>query len=197
VKALGVVIAILALLVSGVSAYYAHSAVELTRQSLKQHLDPEISCHLDKTDDQFPIFALENLGFITAESVSVDNLTFDYKVTGGGTVKGLASAIGQGFDGSTVQSWSLTNVHHRNRQVSLSLPQIAQRTKARSLSCSLRFPTFGLPMANGNRNDASSIRMATAFKAVQPFSQIPLSMLLTGLWNGSWRNSYYSGWNQE
>jgi len=89
-------IAIAAFLVAVVSAFYTfrqaeytHEQVELTRQSLKQHLDPEISCQLDGIRDQFPTFTLENVGFITAESVSVDHLTFRYrktsmqKVTGG------------------------------------------------------------------------------------------------------------------
>lgn len=75
-------ISIAALLVSLFSAVYAQRAVELTRQSLKQHLDPELSCQIDNTSEQFPIFALENVGFITAESVSVDHLTFRYRKTG-------------------------------------------------------------------------------------------------------------------
>jgi hypothetical protein len=75
-------ISIAALLVSLVSAFYAYRAVDLTRQSLKQHLDPELSCQLDNVSDQFPIFAIENVGAIPAESVSVDHLTFRYTKTG-------------------------------------------------------------------------------------------------------------------
>jgi hypothetical protein len=73
-------LSIAALFVSLFSAFYAYRAVELTRQSLKQHLDPDLSCQPDNPND--PIFALENVGLIAAESVSVNHLTFRYTKTG-------------------------------------------------------------------------------------------------------------------
>jgi hypothetical protein len=75
-------LSIAALVVSLFSVFYAYRAVELTRQSLKQHLNPELSCQLDNPNDQFPLFALENVGLIAAESVSVNHLTFRYMKTG-------------------------------------------------------------------------------------------------------------------
>jgi hypothetical protein len=75
-------VSILALLVAGFSAFYTYKKVELTTQSLKQHLDPDLSCQLDNLSDQFSLFALENLGLIAAESVSVNHLTFRYEKTG-------------------------------------------------------------------------------------------------------------------
>ena len=75
-------IAIAALGISIFNAFYTYMKAELTAQSLKQHLDPDLSCQLDNIRDQFPLFALENVGLIAAESVSVNHLTFRYTKTG-------------------------------------------------------------------------------------------------------------------
>jgi hypothetical protein len=75
-------ISIAALLVSVVSAFYAYRKAELTMQSLKQHLDPELVCSLGNIRDQFALFSLVNEGQIAAESIIVDHVTLRYEKKG-------------------------------------------------------------------------------------------------------------------
>jgi hypothetical protein len=107
-------IAIAALLISLVNAYYTYKKVDLSSQSLKQHLDPEIPCLLENPHDRFPVFILLNEGPIDAESLSVNHLTFIYTKT---LQKG-----GMGFEPSLGQRpgfrWLYEPILERNKRIS-------------------------------------------------------------------------------